>query len=247
MSRTKITIVGGLRLSKEEGLRYSLPIGKPSKTIWLEVLPNASEWPGLTAPKWLANEEFPERRKGKVAEEDWRRATEAYWQAVHTDTTYQKEASEFVERQRGKPQFLPTAPFSGSITFWVYRDKILSLESTDPEIIFRKETGTSQIQEKAIILMKHHVLRRERHYERVRREVEALENIEKLEGLPREPIPEDVRLFVWQRDKGRCVKCGSRERLEFDHIIPVTAGGSSTERNIQLLCESCNRSKGSTI
>jgi 5-methylcytosine-specific restriction endonuclease McrA len=35
--------------------------------------------------------------------------------------------------------------------------------------------------------------------------------------------------------------------LEFDHIIPVTSGGSSTERNVQLLYESCNRSKGSTI
>src|SRR5713101_8557469 len=58
---------------------------------------------------------------------------------------------------------------------------------------------------------------------------------------------EDVRLFVWQRDRGQCVKCGSKQRLEFDHIIPVAAGGSNTERNIQLLCESCNRAKGSTI
>jgi 5-methylcytosine-specific restriction endonuclease McrA len=71
--------------------------------------------------------------------------------------------------------------------------------------------------------------------------------MEKLEGTPREPISEAVRLFVWQRDGGKCVKCGARERLEFDHIIPVTAGGSSTERNVQLLCESCNRSKGATI
>jgi len=58
---------------------------------------------------------------------------------------------------------------------------------------------------------------------------------------------ESVRLFVWQRDKGQCAKCGSRERLEFDHIIPLAPGGSNTERNIQLLCEACNRSKGATI
>lgn len=63
----------------------------------------------------------------------------------------------------------------------------------------------------------------------------------------REPIPAKVRMFVWQRDKGRCVKCGSQEKLEFDHIIPVSMGGSSTARNIQLLCESCNRSKGANI
>jgi 5-methylcytosine-specific restriction endonuclease McrA len=97
------------------------------------------------------------------------------------------------------------------------------------------------------LLIKHYVLRRERDYEKVRREVEALENMERLEGIPREPIAEAVRLFVWQRDSGKCVKCGSRERLEFDHIIPVTAGGSNTERNVQLLCESCNRSKGATV
>jgi 5-methylcytosine-specific restriction endonuclease McrA len=30
-------------------------------------------------------------------------------------------------------------------------------------------------------------------------------------------------------------------------IIPVISGGSSTERNVQLLCEPCNRSKGATI
>jgi 5-methylcytosine-specific restriction endonuclease McrA len=28
---------------------------------------------------------------------------------------------------------------------------------------------------------------------------------------------------------------GAQEDLEFDHIIPVSMGGSSTERNLQLL------------
>ncbi|MGH9637491.1 MAG: HNH endonuclease [Candidatus Angelobacter sp.] len=63
----------------------------------------------------------------------------------------------------------------------------------------------------------------------------------------REQIPESVRMFVWQRDGGRCVKCGGQENLEFDHIIPVSMGGSNTARNIQLLCERCNRSKGANI
>ena len=43
------------------------------------------------------------------------------------------------------------------------------------------------------------------------------------------------------------VECGSKEQLEYDHIIPVSRGGGNTERNIQLLCETCNRSKGATI
>jgi len=63
----------------------------------------------------------------------------------------------------------------------------------------------------------------------------------------RELIPADVMMFVWQRDKGRCVKCGGQEKLEYDHIIPISKGGSNTERNIQLLCEHCNRSKGANI
>jgi 5-methylcytosine-specific restriction endonuclease McrA len=63
----------------------------------------------------------------------------------------------------------------------------------------------------------------------------------------REPIPNKVKRYVWQRDGGRCVECGSKERLEYDHIIPLSKGGSNTERNIQLLCEHHNRSKGSSI
>lgn len=63
----------------------------------------------------------------------------------------------------------------------------------------------------------------------------------------RERISEEVRIFVWRRDEGKCVKCGSQEHLEFDHIIPFAKGGGSTERNIQLLCESCNRKKSDQI
>jgi len=60
-------------------------------------------------------------------------------------------------------------------------------------------------------------------------------------------IPESVRIEVWRRDGGKCVRCGSRERLEYDHIIPISKGGSNTARNIELLCEKCNRSKSNNI
>lgn len=65
--------------------------------------------------------------------------------------------------------------------------------------------------------------------------------------LGRIAIPSDVRREVWRRDNGKCVKCGSREKLEYDHIIPVAKGGSNTARNIELLCEICNRSKSASI
>ncbi len=63
----------------------------------------------------------------------------------------------------------------------------------------------------------------------------------------RDKIPENVRIAVWRRDEGKCVRCGSRKNLEYDHIIPVSKGGSNTERNIQILCEICNREKSDKI
>lgn len=63
----------------------------------------------------------------------------------------------------------------------------------------------------------------------------------------RAPIAQDVKMLVWQRDGGRCVSCESQQNLEFDHVIPVVMGGSNTARNLQLLCEPCNRRKGATL
>ena len=63
----------------------------------------------------------------------------------------------------------------------------------------------------------------------------------------REAIPRAVQREVWQRDGGRCVECGTREKLCFDHIVPFSRGGSNTIRNLQLLCERCNLSKGNRI
>lgn len=64
---------------------------------------------------------------------------------------------------------------------------------------------------------------------------------------PRLRIPQKVQREVWVRDAGKCVRCGSNLALEFDHIIPVAKGGSSTVRNVQLLCEACNQAKSDTI
>lgn len=63
------------------------------------------------------------------------------------------------------------------------------------------------------------------------------------DAIPARSISQSVKDAVWRRDGGKCAKCGSSHKLEFDHIIPFSLGGSNTYRNIQLLCESCNRSK----
>jgi hypothetical protein len=66
-------------------------------------------------------------------------------------------------------------------------------------------------------------------------------------GVGDEPSPSGVRHEVWRRDEACCVDCGSRERLEFDHVIPISKGGSNTARNIELRCEICNGRKGARI
>jgi hypothetical protein len=69
------------------------------------------------------------------------------------------------------------------------------------------------------------------------------ENFHKDVNPKRNHIPSDVKREVWRRDMGRCSKCGSRKNIEYDHIIPVSKGGSNTSRNIELLCQDCNRKK----
>ena len=61
-------------------------------------------------------------------------------------------------------------------------------------------------------------------------------------------IPASVKLQVWKRDKGRCVVCGSRDNLHFDHVIPYSKGGSSlVAENIQVLCARHNLAKRDKI
>ena len=60
-------------------------------------------------------------------------------------------------------------------------------------------------------------------------------------------ITQNVKDQVWNRDLGKCRVCGDNRNLEFDHIIPFSKGGSNTYRNIQLLCQPCNRMKSNSI
>lgn len=61
-------------------------------------------------------------------------------------------------------------------------------------------------------------------------------------------IPTSVKLDVWKRDKGRCVICGKKDNLHFDHIIPYSKGGSSlVADNVQILCARHNVEKSDRI
>lgn len=65
-------------------------------------------------------------------------------------------------------------------------------------------------------------------------------------------VPRRIKKEVWLRDGGRCVfraedgtLCGSREALEYDHIVAWADGGrSDTPDNIRLLCRAHNQRLG---
>lgn len=47
-----------------------------------------------------------------------------------------------------------------------------------------------------------------------------------------------------------CQYCGSRNELTIDHIVPVSVTGQKRNKNLankQVLCRTCNQSKGSRI
>ncbi|PIU00602.1 MAG: hypothetical protein COT74_04430 [Bdellovibrionales bacterium CG10_big_fil_rev_8_21_14_0_10_45_34] len=54
-------------------------------------------------------------------------------------------------------------------------------------------------------------------------------------------IPAEVKHRVWLRDNGRCPKCGSTHLLQYDHVKPLALNGETSERNLRMLCFSCNQ------
>ena len=119
-----------------------------------------------------------------------------------------------------------------------YSNELKDIRKRELDLKFEK---TKSIEEE-----KRQIEKRKKELEQHKKEQEEEFN-SKPKKKKRKPIPQHVQDKVWRRDEGKCVSCGSNENLEFDHIIPHSKGGSDTYRNLQLLCESCNRSKSNKI
>ena len=53
-----------------------------------------------------------------------------------------------------------------------------------------------------------------------------------------------VRTAVLTRANGRCAICHGRpDKLEVDHIVPASEGGTGDMANLQALCVACHRAK----
>jgi HNH endonuclease/SAD/SRA domain len=64
----------------------------------------------------------------------------------------------------------------------------------------------------------------------------------------RRVIPAYIKREVWKRDGGCCVKCGAKDELHFDHVVPFSRGGTSiVAENVQLLCARHNLQKHDQI
>lgn len=57
----------------------------------------------------------------------------------------------------------------------------------------------------------------------------------------------EIRNRILKQFNNKCCYCGSENKLEIDHIIPISKGGREDERNMQVLCKKCNLSKGNRI
>lgn len=160
---------------------------------------------------------------------------DAQTQVINVPISIQPEGQAY-DPEKSEPVQIMPHPLGSLNGRWLYRRRIVTVSEAD---------GMSR--DEVIISVKHAILLRDKAFKKMGREIEAFENLQKVSSARRERIPEAVKLFVWQRDEGKCVKCGGREQMEFDHIIPIALGGSNTERNIQLLCERCNREKGAKL
>ena len=80
----------------------------------------------------------------------------------------------------------------------------------------------------------------------IREALEALERAGETPRAPRPAIPMWLRWKVYARDGYKCVQCFRRWGLTCDHIVPVSKGGETTERNLQTLCGPCNSRKGAS-
>ena len=155
------------------------------------------------------------------------------------------------------PPFLPTPPPQGAPVFISVPRTAAGVGTyTNVLIYFRdrlflpeRPPENEAEREEIILRVKKAVYEEDAELSSLRNAVANLEAaIEfKRSGPRRDQIPDDVKLVVWARDGGACVRCGSNKDLHFDHIIPVAKGGGNSAENIQILCQSCNLKKSDKI
>ncbi len=156
-----------------------------------------------------------------------------YWEWKHMRLTTEEFNQFLVERQ-----IMPYRFQLENKIYWLFEDKL-----------YKDSEGLTAEEVRALL-----ITRKKQQQSRINRAKTIASAPVTSQYMPtngekpsRTSIPDDVKLLVWQRDHGRCVKCGSNVELQFDHIIPLSLGGASTPENLQILCGRCNRAKSNSI
>jgi len=129
-----------------------------------------------------------------------------------------------------------------AMTLWVGRDFREELEAVRTLLGHAVPSGKRE----EVLL---HVLRAQRRVLERRRYGSAKRASESPVDSPANDryIPAAARRYVYERESGSCAyvgeggrRCGSRVRLEYQHIVPLARGGPSTTANLTIFCRAHN-------
>lgn len=71
--------------------------------------------------------------------------------------------------------------------------------------------------------------------------VKRWEEQKRIDVLPEEWMV--IKANIKFRDRYTCQRCGSRDDLTVDHIIPLAEGGTTVASNLWTLCDPCHTEK----
>ena len=60
----------------------------------------------------------------------------------------------------------------------------------------------------------------------------------------------DKKAYLLEREQGCCIYCGihaSKAKMEIEHVVPRSRGGTDSLNNLVLACHECNQAKGNLI
>jgi len=168
---------------------------------------------------------------------------EAEWTSVDTINSWK-----IIDKNETEQLPLETYIYTSENAGWIVKSEV-AWKDSGYEWIFKEnvyEIFGDYTDEQARLLVLEAFDKERTYFEKLKTKYDS-ESLQSSDAFSRPRIPENIRIEVWRRDGGKCARCESREKLEYDHIVPISRGGSNTARNIELLCEKHNRSKSNNV